>query len=272
MTISEIIEVPNPNETTFKAIKEKQDIYVPNIVNQNISRRNGMVYLLTGSGGSGKSNLLLNMFKSKECYRNKFHNIYYFCPESSMASLKSHPFEKHDKIYHELDVNTLETIYQELVAKKVDVKDKKKKKKKKKSKYENDIIESDSESESEEKEIEYSCIILDDMADLLKQKDIQRQLNRMIIKARHIQTSFIITLQSYLYFPKILRKQVTYISIFKPKNVAEWVSISSELLHTNKEDAITLHNYVYDKPYTHLDVDTVESKIYRDFNLLELKS
>jgi hypothetical protein len=69
-----------------------------------------------------------------------------------------------------------------------------------------------------------------------------------------------------------LRKQVTYISIFKPKNVAEWISIASELLHLNKDDAITIHNYVFDKPYTHLDVDTVESKIYKDFNLLELKN
>jgi hypothetical protein len=272
MTISNIIEVPNPNETTFKPIKEKQDIYVPDIINQNISRRNGMVYLLCGSGGSGKSNLLLNMFKSKECYRNKFHNIFYFCPESSMCSLSSHPFKSHDKVYHDLSVSKLEEIYQELVSKKIEVSDKKKKKTKRKtkSKYEDDIIESD--SESEEKEIEYSCIILDDQADLLKQKDIQRQLNRMIIKARHIQCSFIITLQSYLYMPKILRKQVTFVSIFKPKNVAEWISISSELLHTNKEDAITIHNYVYDKPYTHLDVDTVESKIYKDFNLLELKN
>jgi hypothetical protein len=230
-----------------------------------------MVYLLCGSGGSGKSNLLLNMFKSKECYRNKFHNIYYFCPESSMASLKSHPFQSHDKTYHELDVNTLETIYQELVAKKVDVKDKKKKKKKKKSKYENDIM-SESESESEEKEIEYSCIVLDDQADVLKSKDIQRQLNRMIIKARHIQCSFIITLQSYLYMPRMLRKQVTYISIFKPKSIAEYNSITSELLHLNKDDGITLHNYVFSEPYSHLDVDTVESKIYKNYNQLELKS
>ena len=35
-------------------------------------------YILTGSGGSGKTNLLLNLFKNKHCYRNKFHNIYYF--------------------------------------------------------------------------------------------------------------------------------------------------------------------------------------------------
>jgi len=115
MTISNIREVNNPTPSVFKPMKERQDIYIPSIVNQNISRRNGMVYLLTGSGGSGKSNLLLNMIKSKECYRNRFHNIYYFCPESSMASLDSHPFKSHDKCFHELTVSKLEEIYQELV-------------------------------------------------------------------------------------------------------------------------------------------------------------
>jgi len=48
---------------------------VPDIVNQNISRKNGMIYVMTGSGCSVKTNLLLNMFKSKSCYRNIFNNI-----------------------------------------------------------------------------------------------------------------------------------------------------------------------------------------------------
>ena len=62
-------------------------------------------------------------------------------------------------------------------------------------------------------------MIIDDQADSLKDKDIQRVLNKMLIKARHISTAFIFTLQSYYYFPKILRKQITNITIFKPKIV-----------------------------------------------------
>ena len=77
MTITEIKELDNPVKDKMKPIKEKQDIYIPDIVNKNISRRNGMIYCLTGSGGSGKTNLLLQSFKSKNMYRNKFHNIYY---------------------------------------------------------------------------------------------------------------------------------------------------------------------------------------------------
>lgn len=271
MTIKSIVEINNPTETRFKVMKEKQDIYVPDISNVNISRRNGMVYALCGSGGSGKTNLLLNLFKSKDCYRNKFHNLYYFCPESSMASLDSHPFLNHPRTYHELDVPTLEGIYQELVSYKVDTTIEKKKKDKKKKKYDEDDNDFESESE-EEKEIQYSAIIIDDMADVLKDKAVQRQLNKMIIKARHIQTAFIFTLQSYLYMPRMLRKQITYTSIFKPKSIAEWNSIAQELLHLNKDDGLILYNYVFDKPYTHLDIDTTSNTLYKDFNLLELKN
>ena len=49
----------------------------------------------------------MHLFSKKRYYRNKFHNLYYFCPSSSFLSLKNHIFEKHDKIYHELTVSDL---------------------------------------------------------------------------------------------------------------------------------------------------------------------
>ena len=123
MTIKDITEIANPNNINLKPIKEVQDIYVPNIVNQNISGRNGMVYCLTGSGGSGKTSLLLNMFKSKLMYRNRFNNTYYIYPSSSFSLSvhdQRHPFEKHDKVHHELTVGSSlsDNIYNELIAKK----------------------------------------------------------------------------------------------------------------------------------------------------------
>ena len=38
----------------------------------------------------------------------------------------------------------------------------------------------------------------------------------------------------------------------------------------NKEDTLNLYNYVYDQPYTHLDIDTLNNKLYKNFNLLEI--
>jgi hypothetical protein len=243
MPIQEIHLIPNENlPKKLTPVKEVMNIKIPDVID-GVPNRNGFIWVLTGSGGSGKTSLMLNFFKRKELYRNKFHNVYYICPMSSFLSVEKHPFDGHDKVYHELTVGLLESIFDELSGKK--------------------------ESEDEP---EYSCIIIDDMASTLKENDIQKQLNKMLIKARHINCAFIFTLQSYYYFPKILRKQITNITIFKPKNVEEWNSISKELLNMNKEDALTLYNYVYDEPYTHLDLDTVDNKVYKNFNLLNLIS
>ena len=38
------------------------DINIPSIVVENIPKRNGLIYILCGSGGSGKTSLLLNVF------------------------------------------------------------------------------------------------------------------------------------------------------------------------------------------------------------------
>ena len=66
-----------------------------------------------------------------------------------------------------------------------------------------EILELKREAIDEEREIEHTCIIIDDFANDLKNKDIAMQLNKMIIKARHLACSFIFTLQSYFYFPKL---------------------------------------------------------------------
>ena len=136
-----------------------------------------------------------------------------------------------------------------------------------------EYLDSESESDDDEiKEIQYSCVIIDDFANDLKNNDIQKQLNKMLIKARHFCCMFVFTLQSYMYFPKMLRKQITYAVIFKPKNTSEWNSIAEELIHYNKEDALKLYNYIFDEPYKTFCYDTVENKIYKSFNLLKIEN
>jgi hypothetical protein len=93
--IANIKEIPNPIHTKLTPIVEVQDILIPGIVDQNIPNRNGFIYMLTGAGGSGKSSLMLNLFKSTNMYRGIFNNLYYFCPEASFSSVKNHPFKEH---------------------------------------------------------------------------------------------------------------------------------------------------------------------------------
>ena len=244
MTIKDIIEIENK---TFprdqKPVKERMDIYIPKIIAENIPKRNGSIYVLCGSGGSGKTSLLLNMFKTKQLYRKKFHYIFYICPSVSFLSVDKHPFKDHENVYHELTYSVLEDIFNQLV-----------------------------ELKETEKHPIYSLIIIDDMADSMKDPLILRILNRMIIKARHINCCFFFTLQSYYYFPKILRKQITYITIFKPKNIEEWYSLSKELFNINQDDALKLYDFVFDALYNHLDYDCVTNLYYKNFNLLKIEN
>ena len=233
--------IENKDLVKNKVYKEKMNIYIPDIP-QYLPNRNGSIINIIGSGGSGKSNLLNNLFKQTKYYKKKFHNIYYFCPSSSFCSIEKHPFEKHDKIFHELTVEILEDIYNELVNIK------------------------------EEGQIEYSCIIIDDFANKLKDNDIIKQLNKMIIKARHISCSFIFLIQNFYYMPKIIREQLTYVILFKTKNIEEWHKISKELINLNNEESLELFNYCFNEKYNHLDIDTVLNKYYLNFNELIFKN
>lgn len=245
MPITSITEIINPELLPKKKtiLKEKMDIFIPDIItNSGLPNRNGGIVFLIGAGGSGKTQLLLSLFSSSQFYKNKFHNLYYVCPMSSFLSLEKHPFAKHDKVYHELTPELLDTINGELT----------------------DIKENSPEQE-------YSCVILDDVANFLKEKDIETKLNKMLIKARHLGCMFIFVVQSYLLIPKIFRKQATNAIIYKSNNVEEWESITKELLHKNKEDASKIYDFVFDKMYNHLDIDTKTDKLYKNFNFLQIQ-
>jgi hypothetical protein len=238
----EIHEIANKDIPPTAPIKEVMDTLVPNIV-EGVSRRNGGITLYIGSGGSGKTSHLLGQMKT--VYKKKFHHIYYFCPSASFLSVEKHPFEKHDKVFHELTIEGLDDLIDELKEMK--------------------------EALEKGDKPEYSLVIIDDMANQLKDKLIVIKLNALLIKARHLNCHFIFTVQSYSYFPKILRKQLTWVSIFSGvRNKDEWLMITKELLKMPEVDAKKLYDYVFDKPYQHMDIDLFEDKFYKNGNILEL--
>ena len=161
-------------------------------------------------------------------------------------SVEKHPFSNHDKVYHELGLETLESIYEELLGLK-------------------------EEAIANGCPIEHSLIIIDDFANDLKDKELSQKINKAIVKTRHLNCSWIFTLQSYTLFPKVIRKQITNVTIFKPNNNEEWDSINRELLSMSRNDLIKLYDYCFNENYQHLDIDTKENKIYKNFNLLNIE-
>lgn len=244
MTITDIQENPNPQFPRVKPVKENMNIFIEGIP-EGIATRNGAIYLICGPPGSGKSSFMLSLFRTTKLLRKKFDNIWLYTPLASYTSVANHPFAKHDKILHELTADSIRGITGELE----DMKE---------------------EAMKEEEEMELSCIIIDDFASELKNKDIERALKNLLIRTRHLNCYVIITSQNYNMIPMSLRKMVTFASIFKPRTKAEWQSISAELLKYDGEDSYKVFNYVYSEPYTHLDVDAFEDKFYKNCNPLTI--
>ena len=151
----EITEEHNKSIPKFEPIKEIMQIHIPDVVD-GIPNRNGFIWVITGSGGSGKTSMLLNFFKTNKLYKHKFSNIFYICPQSSFLSVDKHPFEKHDesRIYHELNEDVLDDIYHEL----------------REIKKEN--------VEADKSDYQYNCCIIDDFADSMKNPDVLKKLKK----------------------------------------------------------------------------------------------
>ena len=108
-------------------------------------------------------------------------------------SVEKHPFENHEKVYHELGIETLESIYEELLS------------------FKESAIANDCP-------IEHSLIIIDDFANDLTDKELCQKIKKAIVKTRHLCCAWLFTLQSYTLLPKVLRKQLTNATIFIMKN------------------------------------------------------
>lgn len=246
MTITEITELHNKEMPKPQPVKEKMNIFIEGVP-EGIARRNGAIYLVCGPPGSGKSSFMLSLFRSRKLYRCRFHHLHLFVPMSSFLSVKNNPFEEHDKIYHELTPDAIYGITAEL----------------------EDIKEEHDEDEDED--YESSCIVIDDFASELKQKDIEKALTNLLIRTRHLNCMVIITSQNYNMIPMKLRKMVTFASIWKPRTKKEWESICSELLKYEHDDAQKIYDFVFSEPYSHLDIDSFEDKFYKNNNPLVIE-
>ena len=75
---------------------------------------------------------------------------------------------------------------------------------------------------------------------------------------------FLLYKHIYNFFPLVLRKLLTNISLFKPKNKVELESVRRELINLNEQDTMELMNYIFDAPYNHLDIDTNNNELRKN--------
>lgn len=137
--------------------------------------------ILSGGMGSGKTSWVISALKG--FYKKTHHDIIVVIPEISLHSIsdRDNVFEKYcpeGNMYHELTEDVLEEIY--------------------------------AKAQANAAEDRYTMLIIDDFGADLKTKPVEKMLQKLVIKMRHLKLGGIFVLcQNYFQMPKKLRELAT---------------------------------------------------------------
>ena len=209
-----------------------------------VAQRSGARTVIAGPPASGKSYLVNALFSRKpRIYRGVFNRVYLFIPSVSFDSLERSPFLQLadlGRVYH--DINDLALMPDILTQNK------------------NDHLE--------------SCIIVDDFGNEMRERDVQNNLNRLMMKSRHYRCQIILLNQSIMQLPREVRRLVTVWHIYKfPRS--DFYLLMNELLGRHSvEYWDQLYEYVYERgPYKFLTVQTETNppRLYMNGHLLSIE-
>ena len=197
-------------------------------------------FAICGSAGSGKSSWAISLLTNKLAYKKVFENVFFIIPPHSRASVANKIFERHDqeKIYDELTPEILQEIKTKV--------------------------------EHESEEGFNSLLVIDDCTVYLKNKSNEVLLKDLIYNRRHRKLTIWLLAQSYTQLPLAIRKCMSHLVLFKPRNKKEYESIFEELIFLPKEKGDELIKYVFKGQHDFLFSDLERNELYRNFNKLTL--
>jgi hypothetical protein len=233
-----IIETQNPQAPALKRPKFVVDYPLKSVCKPFPDVASYMVFC--GKSRSGKSSLLASLLLDKNMYRRAFHNVLIVIPLHSFTSMaeKDNPFAELDenKVFHELDLETLETILHQI--------------------------------EGYADQGEDTLLIIDDFAAELKDRKLLRLLKKMINNRRHERLSIWMSVQTYKSIPLSNRKTINYLVLFKPSNMAEQKAVWEELTLIPRDKFDEICDHVFDRQHEYLVIDRDHDQYWRGFNQL----
>jgi hypothetical protein len=188
--------------------------------------------MFVGAPGSGKTSLVVSLFKSSDVFYKVFHNIYLFQPSQSRASMKDNVFDNVSGTYDELTYENLEDVMNKL----------------------------------KEEDPKYcNCIIFDDMGAYLKNKEIKKLLKELIFNRRHLRTSIYFLCQTFMSVEADIRKLFSNLFVFRVSK-KELEKIFEELVEQIKDNVMPISKLVYDKRYNFLFINTDSGRLFKNWD------
>jgi hypothetical protein len=244
----------------------------------------GFCMNINGYSGSGKSNLLQNLFtmkdkNNKKCsFKNCFHKIFYVCP--SQATVKNDIFGKLPEGFKFKKLNDFLTKYEgilehgdkdgkDCLEKHMDITDH--------EKHRKELTESEMKSnkkkrkEKEKPKCEV-LVIMDDIGTEIRLGENEKLFNRMVANRRHAGISIINITQRMMQIPPSIRGNLTHLISFKPKSLEE-EDIIYDFTKLPKNMLREFYKMVFRDKHDFLLIDMSLTKannfrLFRNFNLL----
>ena len=210
----------------------------------------GLIWLISGRKGSGKSSLLLNVLKEpvkNGGYKKFFDNIFMVSP-TGKADKKFKKLidelEEDDKYYDKLNDENIKEIIQKVQT------------------Y----------NQENEEDNPRSLLILDDcMSDLPKSTE-KTSFNDLIILARHYRLSVFILCQRYIGFNRTIRANADMISFFRTDNKKELATLRDDI-NIDSDMLEALYNFSTEgslNNFLHINLLSNPISFYKKFDRIVL--
>jgi len=229
-----IEELKKPNLPPTKmncddCIDPKLNIYP--MIQDSFSKTSFNVCL--GSMGSGKTSLIVSLIKG--IFKKCFHSIYVIMPPNSRASLENDIFSKlpQEQVYDDLNENVLNDIYEK--------------------------------AKNDSSEGYYTLLIIDDFQNMFKQSNIEKLLQKLILKMRHIRTTTFLLQQNVKSLPRNLRMLVSnYITFDLGKS--QMMDLFDESIQLDKNKFQQIMDLGFKQKYDWLLINLRNKNIYAKFD------
>ena len=189
--------------------------------------------VVLGGMGMGKTSLIVSLIRG--VFKKCFHSIYVIMPPNSRASLENDIFSKlpEDQVYDDLTENVLNDIYEK--------------------------------AKNDSSEGYYTLLIIDDFQNMFKQTNIEKLLQKLILKMRHIRTTTFLLQQNVKSLPRNLRMLVSnYITFDLGKS--QMMDLFEESIQLDKNKFQEVMDLGFKQKYDWLLINLRNKNIYSKFD------